>query len=76
MHMLGGIELRRHRLVVVMMEMLLDEVPLTPAQAREVFTEIRAREALIRELQRIRNLEQTGARSLRRRAAAAEACPA
>lgn len=70
-HHLCFIELHRHRLVLGMLELLVEEVSLTPAQAREVFAEIAARERLIKEVQRQANAERTNSRQHKRREDAA-----
>jgi hypothetical protein len=61
------IELRRHRLVVLMLEGLLDEVPLSREQALEVGAELAWRREQIMDLQRLTNLHRTSADQFRRR---------
>lgn len=49
---LGAIERHGHRKVIECLEELLDEVALTPEQAREVFDELAARRMLLQEVER------------------------
>lgn len=67
---LCGLELHRRRLILGRLELLLEEVRLTPPQARDVMQEVRVQKAAVRELQRLANIARVKASYYRRRVAA------